>query len=87
MIDKNLKALRIKDISNLAMNNEKIFSCKIELCETCNWRCEHCYNEDHSNSGLSKSKIYSLLEELRELGCYEIVYTGGRFLQEQTPWK
>lgn len=77
MISDKFSAQNTKDISKISIKNENIYSCKIELCETCNWRCEHCYNSAHSNKGLSKNKIFSLLEELRELGCYEIIYTGG----------
>lgn len=70
-------APKIEDIKHISMLNENIYSCKIELCDTCNWRCEHCYNDGHSNIGLTKNKIFSVLEELRDLGCYEITYTGG----------
>lgn len=74
---------KLSDIYSVAYKNNTLVSVVIELCTICNWRCEHCYLPSHTERGISKRKIFNILEELRELGCYEIVFTGGElFLRE-----
>lgn len=52
-------------------------SATIELNNTCNLKCMHCYIPKHACSGLDFSTLTRVLKELRELGTYEIVLTGG----------
>jgi len=56
----------------------------IEVTYACNLRCRHCYipfedlhtiEEDHKRLQFDEYK--KLLNDLRELGCYEVVFTGG----------
>lgn len=65
------------DIHKNAYVNNTLVSANIELCTVCNWRCRHCYLPEHNNEGLSKKEIFTILEELREMGCFNIMYTGG----------
>ena len=49
----------------------------------CNMRCEHCYIPEHNNSGFEHDRIINLLYELRELGVFNVSFTGGEiFLRE-----
>lgn len=46
-------------------------------------RCEHCYIPEHNNSGFEHDRIINLLYELRELGVFNVSFTGGEiFLRE-----
>nr|WP_317378749.1 radical SAM protein [uncultured Faecalimonas sp.] len=49
----------------------------IELTTYCNWNCIHCFINNHNNYGLNTERIKELLNELRNLGVYEIQFTGG----------
>ncbi|MEG0619097.1 MAG: radical SAM protein [Bacilli bacterium] len=77
----------IKDISiydKAKINNTLVYA-TIELLTKCNWRCKHCYLPSHNHYGLSKEKIFDIFKQLRELGCFEIEFTGGEiFYREDT---
>lgn len=53
----------------------------IELTYNCNLRCAHCYREEEIRENyqeyLEKEKIYSVLDEIEEIGAVEVVFTGG----------
>lgn len=64
-------------VINLYTENRKIYSATVELCYTCNWNCKFCYLGNHEECGLSVDRIKQLLVQLRELGCFELTFTGG----------
>ena len=73
----------IKNIYEYAKKNNVLMNVTIELLTNCNWKCKHCYIPKHNNNGLKKEELFSLFEELRGLGCFEITFTGGEmFLRE-----
>lgn len=56
----------------------------IEVTNACNLRCRHCYipferlhNIAEGRKRLQFDEYKTLLNDLRELGCYEVVFTGG----------
>lgn len=53
------------------------FAVTIELNTTCNLRCEHCYIPKHTDCGMSTETVKRLLDDLRRLGTFELVFTGG----------
>lgn len=53
------------------------FAVTIELNTTCNLRCEHCYIPKHTDCGMSAETVKRLLDDLRRLGTFELVFTGG----------
>jgi len=50
-----------------------------ELTRKCNLNCVYCYNKSNLafSQELSKEEIFSLLDELKEAGTFEIRFTGG----------
>lgn len=50
---------------------------QIELTWRCNWRCVHCYQEDHKKENLTLERLRSLFEELATIGTMHIIITGG----------
>lgn len=74
----NISSQSIEDhILNKIYNNNTLFSVTIELTTKCNWRCKHCYIESNYNGNLNKNIIFDIFEELRNLGTFEIILTGG----------
>lgn len=60
-----------------------------ELTRKCNLNCKYCYNRStfaFSNE-LSKEKIFSLLNELREAGVFEVRFTGGEPTMHKYFWE
>ncbi len=53
------------------------FSATIELLSLCNWKCVHCYLENHADKGLAYTNVVELLGKLRRFGVYEVIFTGG----------
>lgn len=60
-----------------SIENRIIRSATIEITTLCNWRCCHCYLGEQNQRGLEKSTILDILEQLRDMGTYEITFTGG----------
>lgn len=65
------------DIGSVYKQNRMLYLATIELCKTCNWNCKYCYQDDHLDVGLPYDKIVDVLKQLRQLGCYEVSFTGG----------
>ena len=57
--------------------NLSCYSATIEVCETCNWDCKHCYLPKHFDKGMNFNMLTKLMVDLRELGVFELVLTGG----------
>lgn len=55
-----------------------------EITYRCNLNCQHCYQTGPTeDSELSTQKIFSVLDELADLGCLYITFTGGEiFIRE-----
>jgi len=54
-----------------------LYDAQIELNTTCNWNCIHCYLENHKENGLSNIEVFEILDQLRNLGVFEVEFTGG----------
>ncbi|MBU5593191.1 hypothetical protein KQI89_15690 [Clostridium sp. MSJ-4] len=65
------------DLYQLAKDNNILNNATIELLTRCNWRCQHCYIPEHNNSGLSTNEWFNILHQLRAIGCFDILFTGG----------
>lgn len=56
----------------------------IDLTHHCNFRCQHCYIPDFSAPDLlSTERVFSLLEELAEMGTLFLTLTGGEMFLRQ----
>lgn len=67
----------LDDVIMLYKKEHNLFSVTIELTSNCNWHCVHCYIDDYGNKGFTYSNFECLLLELRKMGTYEIILTGG----------
>ncbi len=65
------------DVTDDYLTNNDLYTTTIEITTKCNWKCKHCYLPQHNDKGLDTEKIFELLSELRQLGVYDIVLTGG----------
>ncbi len=50
---------------------------QIEVTWKCNWRCLHCYQDDHTQQSLTTERLERLFEELAACGALHIIVTGG----------
>ncbi|HEY1556942.1 MAG TPA: radical SAM protein [Kofleriaceae bacterium] len=50
---------------------------QVEVTWRCNWRCVHCYQDDHAAEPLSTAVLASLFDQLRALGAMHVIVTGG----------
>ena len=69
--------LTIGELQAVYDKNRRIYSATIELCSTCNWNCKYCYLESHNEKGLPTYMVKDVLMQLRELGCFDLTFTGG----------
>ena len=66
-------------VRSVVKETRNIFSATIEITYRCNERCIHCYVDDKidKNQELTLAEHEKLLDELWELGCHNILLTGG----------
>lgn len=50
---------------------------QIEVTWRCNWRCVHCYQDDHTVETLSLERLQRLFGECASLGTLHLIVTGG----------
>ena len=56
--------------------------------ERCQLRCVHCYNPDHScNNELSAEEWKGVISQLRDLGIFRIILTGGDPFARKDIWE
>lgn len=65
------------DIKKYYSERNYMYMAIIELTTCCNWKCIHCFINEHNTIGLKTNEIYKLLIQLRSIGVYEIQFTGG----------
>src|SRR5579859_1816173 len=69
--------LRISDLTRIAKGHSIPISVLIEVCHSCNLRCQHCCLPDHSSSGLSLAQYDTLFDQLVAAGTFFVILTGG----------
>lgn len=59
----------------------RIFRAHIELTNSCNLKCIHCYlSQDYKKNKISKEFLFSFLDQLEKMGTLEVIFTGGEAL-------
>jgi radical SAM protein with 4Fe4S-binding SPASM domain len=54
------------------------WAASLEVTRRCNLRCVHCLRgPSHPDDGLTKEEICRLMDQLADLGCMRLVFTGG----------
>lgn len=70
----------IDEIMRVSSEKCIIRSATIELLDSCNYKCEHCYVKDSYKNIISKEKFFWLIDELKKEGCIWLTLTGGEIL-------
>lgn len=76
-IKREFENIEYGDVFKLADVCEIPASVTIEVTTACNLRCTHCYIPNHGNAELSFDTLAQIFYQLRELGTFELVLTGG----------
>lgn len=50
---------------------------QVEITWKCNWRCVHCYQDDHKLDCFSTADLLRLIDELHAAGTVHLIITGG----------
>jgi len=66
-------------IEQLYWEKRYIQKMHLELTYRCNFRCVHCYNATHTGAEteMTTAEWCSALDQLKELGCHTVTFTGG----------
>lgn len=75
--DFDLSNIEYGDIFHIADMYGIPASVTIEVGTLCNLRCKHCYISNHNDSILELDRIDDIFKQLRDLGTFEVVLTGG----------
>lgn len=65
------------EIARYTYDNNIPYIVTIELLTKCNLKCKHCYIPEHDNDGLEIQQIRDIFSQLKELGTFTLVLTGG----------
>ena len=72
------------EVANIFAQEHKIFSVSIELTYRCVEKCIHCYIDDAPKycaaDELTLDEYKNFLKQLREMGCVNVLFTGGEIL-------
>ncbi len=60
-----------------APRDHRPYHVQVEVTWRCNWRCVHCYQDDHSREWLDGALLSRLFGELRACGTMHLIVTGG----------
>ena len=72
-------------IHRAARNNGSPLRVMFELTYRCNFSCQHCYvpQSYKKYNELKTKEVFSLLDQLKEIGCFYLGFTGGEpFMRE-----
>jgi len=59
-------------------NNKPIpWDCLFELTFHCNLSCKHCYIVRKKTKELSKSEVFDILRQLKDMRCLNLIFSGG----------
>ncbi len=68
----------ISDMTEWCYKHGYLFSLFVELTYACNLKCVHCYNpKDISNIQIDLDKMKQIIDEAKEIGCFNITFSGG----------
>lgn len=77
----------LTDESFLNQFNQKVYnqripiSGNIELTKRCNFKCQHCYFNDHDRQSkideLDKEQWFDFIDQIVDIGCLSLLITGG----------
>lgn len=74
---------KLNDVYDIAVEEKNLLSVSIELLSNCNWKCKHCYIPRDKHSILSKEAVFKILDDARNEGAIEVLFTGGEiFLRD-----
>lgn len=78
MVIYNNKTISIEQLAS-SVGAYKPLNIQIDLTHTCDSNCPFCLqgSSESRTDCMSTSKIFSLLTELKELGCYRVGFSGG----------
>lgn len=64
-------------VERIFYENPTVFELSIDLTDSCNERCIHCYIPEYTNSFLDKNILFSLLDEFALNGGLKVKFSGG----------
>lgn len=65
------------ELLSVALQKKSLVAATIELTNVCNFKCKHCYLGDSKSCFLDVDIVKRIIDELKELGCIMLLFTGG----------
>lgn len=72
-----MNCLSVSELEKLAYRKKIPFDALIELTHSCNLKCIHCYCVAENRPLINLKEIENLLQQLAELGCLSLTFSGG----------
>ena len=72
-----MHCLTVSELEKVTYQKKIPFDALIELTHACNLKCIHCYCLPENRPLLNQEEINNLLQQLAELGCISLTFSGG----------
>lgn len=69
--------MKVNEVKEWYVSNEKLFFASLELTQNCNFGCKHCYCSDKQSDNLSLEEYICIIDKLHKTGCLYLNFTGG----------
>lgn len=72
--------MKIEDLKDWYIKNEKLYFVSLELTQQCNFRCKHCYCTGKKAEILEYNTWRNIIDKIAQTECIFLNFTGGEIL-------
>lgn len=72
-----MRLATFNELRTMLAKQGRLVAASIDITRQCNQRCVHCLRDLSNDDGLTRAEVFSVLDQLADLGCLKVTFTGG----------